>query len=70
MTLQKYEIKDGYIFYKDESSNMSAEISGLDHEGSGDFTQMIFTLSTATKARRSQFYLCMLFPISLTQKPI
>jgi uncharacterized protein involved in outer membrane biogenesis len=28
MTLQNYEIKDGYIFYKDEVSDMSA---GLDH---------------------------------------
>jgi len=55
MTLQKYEIKDGYIFYKDESSDMSAEISGLNHEGSGDFTQDEFTLSTMTKAEQSSF---------------
>lgn len=55
MTLQKYEIKDGYIFYKDESSDMSAEISGLNHEGSGDFTQDEFILSTATKADAANF---------------
>ncbi|MEO5563940.1 MAG: AsmA-like C-terminal region-containing protein [Chitinophagaceae bacterium] len=55
MTLQKYEIKDGYIYYKDEPGNMSAEISGLDHEGSGDFTDDIFTLSTATKAEAASF---------------
>ena len=55
MTLQKYEIKDGYIFYKDESSDMSAEISGLNHEGSGDFTQDVFTLSTSTKADAASF---------------
>ncbi|MGZ5221467.1 MAG: AsmA family protein, partial [Chitinophagaceae bacterium] len=55
MTLRKYEIKDGYIFYKDESSDMSAEISGLNHEGSGDFTQDEFILSTATKAEAANF---------------
>ena len=26
MNLQKYEIKNGYIYYKDESSDMSTEI--------------------------------------------
>jgi hypothetical protein len=55
LTLQKYEIKDGYIYYKDESSDMSAEISGLNHEGSGDFTQDEFTLSTSTNAVSSNF---------------
>ena len=55
MTLQKYEIKDGYIFYKDETSDMSAEIAGLDHEGSGDFTQDEFILSTATKTKGATF---------------
>lgn len=55
MTLQKYEIKNGYIYYKDESSDMSAEISGLNHEGSGDFTQDEFILSTATKADAANF---------------
>lgn len=38
MQLQKYAIKNGYIYYNDESGNMSAEIAGLNHEGSGDFT--------------------------------
>src|SRR5687767_515780 len=34
---------------------MSAEISGLNHEGRGDFTQDEFTLSTATKADAANF---------------
>ncbi|MEJ0105733.1 MAG: hypothetical protein WDO19_25640 [Bacteroidota bacterium] len=34
---------------------MSAEISGLNHEGSGDFTQDIFTLSTKTNAASASF---------------
>jgi AsmA-like C-terminal region len=55
MKLQKYKITNGYIYYKDESSDMSAEITGLDHEGSGDFTQDVFTLSTKTKAAAADF---------------
>ncbi|MGC4038099.1 MAG: AsmA-like C-terminal region-containing protein [Chitinophagaceae bacterium] len=55
MQLQKYAIKNGYIYYNDEAGNMSAEIAGLDHEGSGDFTQDIFTLSTNTKTLAASF---------------
>lgn len=55
MNLQQYKITDGYISYKDESSNMSAEIIGLDHEGSGDFTDDLFTLVTKTKADAVSF---------------
>jgi hypothetical protein len=53
--LEKYSIKDGYIFYKDESSNMQLEIAGLDHEGSGDITSDLFTLATKTKAVAASF---------------
>ena len=53
--LEKYAIKNGYVFYKDESSDMRAEITGLDHEGSGNFTQDIFTLTTKTKANTANF---------------
>jgi hypothetical protein len=38
MNLQKYEIKNGYLYYKDETADISTEISNFDHEGSGDFT--------------------------------
>jgi len=48
MQLQKYSITDAYISYKDETANMSCEIAGLDHEGSGDFTSDLFTLQTKT----------------------
>jgi len=50
MNLEQYKISDGYVFYKDEMGDMSAELSGLNHEGSGDFTSDVFTLSTKTKA--------------------
>jgi len=53
--LQKYAINDGYIFYKDEVSDMRAEISGLDHEGSGDIASDIFRLTTKTQAVSANF---------------
>ena len=50
LQLKKYQIKDGYIFYDDRQSDMSALIENLDHSGSGDFNADIFTLSTTTHA--------------------
>ena len=55
MNLQKYEIRNGYLYYKDETADISTEISNLDHEGSGDFTADIFTLKTKTKAGNAGF---------------
>src|SRR5829696_3603614 len=55
MELEKYSISDGYIYYNDESINMHAEISGLDHEGNGNFKDEIFTLTTSTKALNANF---------------
>ena len=55
LNLQKYEIRDGYVLYRDESNKMSAEIFDLDHNGSGDFTQDIFTLATNTQASNASF---------------
>jgi len=55
VNLERYAIKNGYIFYKDESSDMQMEISGLDHEGSGDLTSDVFTLATKTKADAASF---------------
>lgn len=55
MSLKKYEISDGYIEYSDQTTNTYAQISGLDHSGSGDFTESIFTLSTNTRASSASF---------------
>lgn len=55
LELNKYSIKNGYLNYRDESSNMGSEIINLNHEGSGDFTSDLFTLSTKTTADEVTF---------------
>ena len=55
MELKNYSINDGYISYVDSAGDMSAEIAGLHHEGSGDFTADNFTLSTKTSADAVNF---------------
>lgn len=55
LELEKYAINNGYVYYNDESVNMQAEISGLDHEGTGNFKDEIFTLTTSTKAMSANF---------------
>ncbi len=55
MTLKKYEINDGYLLYRDDQANTFIEAENLDHEGSGDLTADIFTLSTNTNAASASF---------------
>ncbi|HET9747456.1 MAG TPA: AsmA-like C-terminal region-containing protein [Chitinophagaceae bacterium] len=55
MNLQQYEIKNGYLLYKDETAGISTEIANFDHEGGGDFTADVFTLKTRTKANHAGF---------------
>ncbi len=50
VALKKYSITNGHIIYDDESLPMLMELKHLDHTGSGDFTQDLFTLSTKTTA--------------------
>jgi len=50
MELQRYEINNAYISYKDETSAIGTEIFNLNHSGSGDFTSDLFTLKTSTSA--------------------
>ncbi|MBK5283991.1 MAG: membrane assembly protein AsmA, partial [Bacteroidia bacterium] len=51
--LKKYSISEGRIVYDDKSLGFSLEMSGLNHTGSGDFTQDLFTLSTKTISEKT-----------------
>jgi len=55
MHLKKYRISHGYLLYRDETAGINTEIIDFDHEGRGDFTQDVFTLSTKTKAASANF---------------
>jgi hypothetical protein len=55
MELKNYAINDGYVSYVDSAGGMSAEVRGLNHEGSGDFAADVFTLSTNTRAEAVNF---------------
>jgi len=55
MNLTNYKISNGYLQYRDETAGINTEIIGFDHEGEGDFTQDVFTLSTNTKAEDANF---------------
>ncbi len=46
--LEKYAIRNGEIRYDDRSLPMQADIKGLNHEGSGQFTADIYDLVTRT----------------------
>lgn len=50
VALQEYSITRGHIIYDDESLPMLLDLAGLDHTGSGDFTQDLFVLRTKTTA--------------------
>ncbi len=45
-SLKKYEVNKGYILYDDRSLGFRLVMEGFNHQGSGDFTQDLFTLST------------------------
>ncbi|MEM6261937.1 MAG: AsmA-like C-terminal region-containing protein [Bacteroidota bacterium] len=51
--LQSYEIVGGNIRYEDETLPMQARIVGLNHTGSGDFTQEIVDLTTHTDVQQA-----------------
>jgi uncharacterized protein involved in outer membrane biogenesis len=48
--LKEYWIEDGRVVYDDASLAFAMELLGLDHRGSGDFTQDLFVLRTTTHA--------------------
>ena len=48
--LDEYWIEDGTVIYDDASLGYYMDLLGLDHKGSGDFTQDLFVLKTTTHA--------------------
>ncbi|MGB3526396.1 MAG: AsmA-like C-terminal region-containing protein [Flavobacteriales bacterium] len=50
VALKKYSISKGRIIYDDESLPMLMDLEDVEHTGTGDFTQDLFTLSTRTTA--------------------
>jgi uncharacterized protein involved in outer membrane biogenesis/cell division septum initiation protein DivIVA len=50
IALQEYLISDGRVVYDDATLPFLLELGGLQHRGSGDFTQDLFTLRTTTTA--------------------
>lgn len=50
--MEHYAIEDGNILYDDRSLDMRAEIVGLNHEGSGEFTSDIYDLAMKTGIER------------------
>ena len=49
--IEEWKIADGYVVYNDKLTPTYAEISGLNHNGSGDITQDIFEIATKTSVK-------------------
>jgi len=56
MKLKEYFIKNGTIHYDDRTMPMIMKFEGLNHEGTGDFTQDLFKLVTQTHADKATFW--------------
>jgi hypothetical protein len=50
IALKRYEINNANILFRNDSTNMYAEIKNLTHKGSGNFNQDLFLLETKTIA--------------------
>lgn len=50
-SITEWRITDARVKYDDKQGNTFAEIKGLTHGGTGDFTQDVFDLSTDTKIK-------------------
>lgn len=48
--LKRWEVVKGHIVYDDATLPMVLDLAGVDHTGSGDFTQDLFVMSTQTYA--------------------
>jgi len=50
LAIQKYSLENATLTYQDNTLPMLVTLSGLDHQGKGDFTQDLFDLVTQTTA--------------------
>ncbi|WP_442794616.1 AsmA-like C-terminal region-containing protein [Pelobium manganitolerans] len=50
-SLQRYSIKDGHIIYDDASLGFLMDLKDVNHSGTGDFTQDLFTLKTESDVK-------------------
>ncbi|MCB9081618.1 MAG: hypothetical protein H6555_07905 [Lewinellaceae bacterium] len=48
MALDFYKIENGYLYYDDASTNTMVIAKGINHQGSGDFTEVLYDLNTKT----------------------
>jgi len=47
--INSYQISEGNIYYNDQMRGFSSRLVNINHQGKGDFSQDIFTLSTETQ---------------------
>ena len=57
VAIRRWAITDGQVFFADGQTPMALIVRGLNHSGSGDFTQDIFDLETETEAQAVTFEL-------------
>ncbi len=48
LSLESYRVESGRLYYDDQLSAMRVSVAGLNHSGSGQFTQDVFDLTTET----------------------
>ena len=54
-SIEKYTLTNSNINYNDQSSNMVLDLKNIEHEGSGQFKDVVFDLSTKTNVESTNF---------------
>ncbi len=55
LSLKNYQISNGSLYYIDNSSSLSAEITGFTHSGKGELSSVEFNLDTRTSIESVQY---------------